>query len=62
MDFGGSALRRLENLVAGAEDAAVFVRALYDDASDVPARFEYLVATGDGLVQLERFVNRPGIP
>jgi hypothetical protein len=33
----GRRWRSLENLVAGAEDAAVFVRTLYDDASDVPA-------------------------
>jgi hypothetical protein len=53
----GRRWRRLENLVAAAEDAAVFVRVLYDDATDVPAGFEYLVATRDGPVQLERFGN-----
>jgi hypothetical protein len=58
----GRRWRRLERMITDDPDSAVFVRALYDDASDVPGRFEYLVVTHDGLVQLDRFANRPDAP
>ena len=54
--------RRLERLVAADPEASVFVRALYDDPSDVPACFDYLVVQGDGVVHLEQFTNRPAVP
>lgn len=53
---------RLVERLASQPGASVFVRALYDDPSDVPARFEYLVVTPDGIVHLDRFANRPFVP
>jgi hypothetical protein len=38
------------------------VRALYDDATDIPVTLEYLLVAPDGLAQIERFRNRPGAP
>lgn len=58
----GRRWRVLERLVADDPEASVFVRALYEGPSDVPACFDYLVIEGDGVVHLERFTNRPAGP
>jgi len=58
----GRRWRRLERLAAANPFSGLFVRAVYDDPSDVPVRLDYLLVAPDGLVQLERFRNRPGAP
>lgn len=58
----GRRWRALERLAAAHPASGVFVRALYDDATDVPVRLEYLLVTRDEFVQLERFRNRAGAP
>jgi hypothetical protein len=57
----GRRWRRLEGVAAG-PGTGVFVRALYDDPTDIPVRLDYLAVTPDGVVQLERFHNRPHAP
>lgn len=61
---GADARRRrtLERLVAGRPGTGVFVRALYDDASDRPVRLDHLVVTTDGVVELQRLRARPCAP
>ena len=58
----GRRWRLLERLAAEHPGSGVFVRALYDDATDVPVRLDYLLVTPDGLVHLERFRNRQDAP
>jgi hypothetical protein len=58
----GRRWRRLERLAAANPGYGLFVRALYDDAGDIPVTLEYLFVSPDGLVQIERFRNRPRAP
>lgn len=58
----GRRWRFLERLAAEHPGSGLFVRALYDDPTDIPVRLDYLLVTPDGLVQLERFPNRRNAP
>lgn len=57
----GARFRALERLVAASPGTLFFVRPIYDDDSDRPARFDVGVQVGDDLV-VESFENRPGRP
>lgn len=58
----GRRWRQLERLVAREPGTGVFVRAVYDDPSDIPVRLDYVAVTPNGLVRVKRFCNRPGAP
>jgi len=54
----GRRWRALERICAGSEGVFLFVTVLYEDVSDVPSGFEFLVRTPDGVEIVERFINR----
>jgi hypothetical protein len=54
----GKRWRALERTCARSEGVFLFVTVLYQDVSDVPSGFEFLVRTPDGVEVVERFINR----
>lgn len=54
----GRRWRALERICAGSEGVFLFVTVSYDDVSDVPSAFEFLVETPDGVEVVEQFLNR----
>ena len=53
----GRRWRALERICAGAEAVFLFVTVFYDNMSDIPSAFEYVVQTPDGKELIEHFVN-----
>jgi hypothetical protein len=54
----GRRWRALERICAKSEGVFLFVTVLYDDLSDTPSAFEFLVQTPDGVEVVEQFINR----
>ena len=54
----GRRWRALERICAANDSVYLFVTVLYDDLSDIPSAFEFLVQTPDGAEIAEQFINR----
>jgi len=54
----GRRWRALERICGGTECVFLFVTVSYDDVSDVPSEFEFLVQPPGGVEVVEQFVNR----